>query len=65
VPNSFEENDCENANTRAQSGEHLLVLTHLQRRWSSVLFVEMKRLFSIAPKDQTEGEVTEVIIAIF
>jgi hypothetical protein len=34
VPNSFEENDCENANTRAQGGDHLVVLAHLQRRWS-------------------------------
>jgi hypothetical protein len=25
VANSFEENDCENANTRAQDGEHLVV----------------------------------------
>jgi hypothetical protein len=25
----------------------------------------MKRLFSIAPKDRTEGEVTEVIVAVF
>jgi hypothetical protein len=29
------------------------------------VFVEMKCLFSIAPKDGTEGEVTEVIVAIF
>jgi hypothetical protein len=36
VANSFEENDCENANTRTQGGDHLLVL---------VLFVEVKRLF--------------------
>jgi hypothetical protein len=34
VANSFEENDCENANTHAQGGDHLLVLAHLQRRWS-------------------------------
>jgi hypothetical protein len=34
VSNSFEENDCENANTRAQGGDHLLVLAHLQRQWS-------------------------------
>jgi hypothetical protein len=34
-------------------------------RQDSGVFVEMKRLFSIAPKDGTEGEVTEVIIAIF
>jgi hypothetical protein len=34
VPNSFEENDYENANTRAQGGDHLLVLAHLRRRWS-------------------------------
>jgi lipid-binding SYLF domain-containing protein len=34
VPNSFEENDCENANIRAQGGEHLLVLAHLRRQWS-------------------------------
>jgi hypothetical protein len=27
--------------------------------------VEMKRLFSIASKDGTEGEVTEVIVAVF
>jgi hypothetical protein len=32
VANSFEENNCENANTRAQGGDHLLVLTHSQRR---------------------------------
>jgi hypothetical protein len=25
----------------------------------------MKRLFSIAPKDGTKGEVTEVIVAVF
>jgi hypothetical protein len=34
VANSFEENDCENANTRAQDGEHLVVLAHLRRKWS-------------------------------
>jgi hypothetical protein len=34
VANSFEENDCENANTRPQVGEHLVVLAHLRRRWS-------------------------------
>jgi hypothetical protein len=32
VANSFEDNDCENANTRAQGGDHLLVLAHLQSR---------------------------------
>jgi hypothetical protein len=30
-----------------------------------VFFVEIKCLFSIAPKDGTEGEVTEVIVAFF
>jgi hypothetical protein len=30
VSNSFEENDCENANTHAQGGEHLLVLAHFR-----------------------------------
>jgi hypothetical protein len=61
VANSFEENDCENANTRAQVGEHLVVLTHLQRRWSLRgregfglarfgAFVEVKHLFSTTPK---------------
>jgi hypothetical protein len=77
VPNSFEENDCENANTHVQGGEHLLVLAHLRRQWSlsgrdgfmtlsdSGVFVEMKHLFCIAPKDGTKREVTEVIIAIF
>jgi hypothetical protein len=40
VANSFEENDCENANTRTQGGDHLLVL---------VLFVEVKRLFFTTP----------------
>jgi hypothetical protein len=29
------------------------------------VFVEMKHLFSIALKDGTEGEVTEVIVAVF
>jgi hypothetical protein len=33
--------------------------------WDSGVFVEMKHLFSIAPKDGTGGEVTEVIVAIF
>jgi hypothetical protein len=28
------------------------------------VFVEMKRLFSIAPKDEIEGEVMEVIVAV-
>jgi hypothetical protein len=31
VANSFEENNCENANTLAHGGEHLLVLAHLQK----------------------------------
>jgi len=30
----FEENDCEIANTHAHIGLHLVVLAHLQRRWS-------------------------------
>jgi hypothetical protein len=34
VPNSFGENVCENANTRALSGLHVVVLAHLLRRWS-------------------------------
>jgi hypothetical protein len=35
------------------------------KEWDSGVFVEMKHLFSIAPKDGTKGEVTEVIIAVF
>jgi hypothetical protein len=34
VANSFEENDCENTNTHAHGDVHLVVLAHLQRRWS-------------------------------
>jgi hypothetical protein len=34
-------------------------------RRDSGIFVEMKHLFFIAPKDGTEGEVTKVIVAIF
>jgi hypothetical protein len=34
-------------------------------RWDSGVFVEIKHLFSIAPKDGTEGEVTEVIVVVF
>jgi hypothetical protein len=34
-------------------------------RVDSGVFVEMKRLFSIAPKDGTGGKVTEVIVAVF
>jgi hypothetical protein len=30
VANSFEENDCENANTQAQDDEHLVVLAHFE-----------------------------------
>jgi hypothetical protein len=64
VSNSFEENDCENANTHAHDGVHLVVLAHLRRRWSlnsregfgvlsaqdSGVFKEIKCLFSIAPE---------------
>jgi hypothetical protein len=32
--NSFEENDCENANTRAHGDVHMVVLAHLRRQWS-------------------------------
>jgi hypothetical protein len=42
-------NDCENANTHAQR--------------DSGVFVEMKRLFSIAPKDEKGGEVAGVFLA--
>jgi hypothetical protein len=34
VPNSFEENVYENANTLAHVVEHLVVLAPLRRRWS-------------------------------
>ena len=34
MPNSFGENVCENANTRALGGLHVVVLAHLLRRWS-------------------------------
>jgi hypothetical protein len=34
VPNSFEENVCENANTLAHVVEHLVVLAPLRRQWS-------------------------------
>jgi hypothetical protein len=34
VPNSFEENVCENANTLAHVVDHMMVLAHLRRRWS-------------------------------
>jgi hypothetical protein len=34
VPNSFEENVCENANTLAHVVDHMVVLAHLQRRRS-------------------------------
>jgi hypothetical protein len=36
-----------------------------QARWDSGIFVEIKCLFSIAPKNGTKGEVIEVIIAVF
>jgi hypothetical protein len=61
VPNSFEENDCENANTRAQGGDHMVVLAQAQRDLG--IFEEMKRLFSIAPKVGRSGEVTRVFLA--
>jgi hypothetical protein len=41
VSNSFEENDCENANIRAQGGDHLLVFG---------AFVEVKYIFSTMPE---------------
>jgi hypothetical protein len=56
VANSFEENDCKNANTHAHGDVHLVVLAHLQRRWSLSgregfdAFMEVKRLFSTMPK---------------
>jgi hypothetical protein len=31
VPNSFEEIDCENANTLTQGGDYLVVLAYLRR----------------------------------
>jgi hypothetical protein len=34
VPNSFEENVCENANILAHVVDHIVVLAHLRRRWS-------------------------------
>jgi hypothetical protein len=34
-------------------------------RWDSGIFIEMKCLFSVAPKDGTKGEVIEVIIIVF
>jgi hypothetical protein len=34
VPNPFEENVCENANTLAYVVDHMVVLAHLRRRWS-------------------------------
>jgi hypothetical protein len=34
VPNSFEENVCENANTLAHVVDHMVVLAHLRRRRS-------------------------------
>jgi hypothetical protein len=34
VVNSFEENNCENANTYAHGDVHLVVLAHLRRRKS-------------------------------
>jgi hypothetical protein len=36
VVNSFEENDCENANTHAHGDVHLVVLAHLRRRCSFI-----------------------------
>jgi hypothetical protein len=59
-------NDCENPNTHAHGDVHLVVLTHLRRHWSLSgrgVFEEMKRLFSIALKDEKGGKVTEVISA--
>jgi hypothetical protein len=61
-------NYCENAKTRAQDGEHLVVLVLLRRRWSLrgregfVAFVEVKRLFFTAPeaKKRRQKEVTGV-----
>jgi hypothetical protein len=56
-------NDCENVNTHAHGDVHLVVLAHLRRRWSLSgregfrVFEEMKRLFSITPKDEKGGEV--------
>jgi hypothetical protein len=58
VANSFEENDCENANTLAHDDIHMVMLAHLGRRWSLSgregfgfgAFVEVKRLFSTAPE---------------
>jgi hypothetical protein len=60
-----------NANTLAHGGVHLLVLAHLQRRWSLRgregfgVFVEMKCLFSITLDARTGGEDAEVIIVVF
>jgi hypothetical protein len=34
VVNSFEENDCKNANTYAHGDVHMVVLAHLRRQWS-------------------------------
>jgi hypothetical protein len=43
VANSFEENDCENTNTHAHGDVYLVVLAY------SMLFVEVKHLFSTTP----------------
>jgi hypothetical protein len=59
-------NDCENANTHAHDGVHLVVLAHLRRRWSlsdreAVEFEEMKCLFSIVPEVRKGGESLECL----
>jgi hypothetical protein len=67
-------NDCENANTHAHGDVHLVVLAHLRRWWSLsgreglgvlCIFVEMKYLFSIAPKDGKGGEVAKGLLVFF
>jgi hypothetical protein len=70
VANSFEENNCENANTHAHGDVHLVVLSHLRRRWSLSgregfgfgAFVEVKHLFFTTPeaKIRRQKEVTGV-----
>jgi hypothetical protein len=67
VANSFDVNDCENANTHAHGDVHLVVLAHLRRQWSSAFFVEVKCLFFTMPeaeiftksKEKEAGEETE------
>jgi hypothetical protein len=60
-------NHCENANTHAHDGVHLVVLAHLRRRWSLSgregfgVFEKMKCLFSIALEARKGGESLEFL----